>query len=721
MKLIKCSIENFGKLKGRTFEFTDGCNTIMEQNGYGKTTLAVFLKAMFYGLANTGKAAITVNERKHYAPWQGGAFGGTLLFEENGKRYLIERFFGEKDKDETFVLYDADTNLISHDYSSKIGEELFFLDREAFEKSIYMPQQSLQTGGNDSLNAKLSNLTDVENDMNHFELAKANLEKKQKELMRTGERGKIWELRHKVSNLERRLKEVDGVFEAAHLWEEKRQQVEGGKKEAKERLALLEEELTYFSKQEQKRAQRVQYQALRENFLKGQERLEKLRTFFPKEMWGNISVYTGLDEYFTAIMKKSECATRLSVLEADRQRLEKEKKQQQELVLKLKLAYMENETENVIESKKSILPFLGAVALTLSGIFLFTIQKTVGIGFVLAGGLLSGLSVKELQKKAYFEKRVLKSKQEHRKELLERLSEAEKNSAEVDAGFLACEEEMAKTSRAWHREQEKLAVFLGQFVVYDNIEENEYMMALSEIKEKAAVYLSVMEEVLECQRCINQFEMENPYLLLERNEVKKEADRTLEVIQREQNEWYRKLQNLTEEESQIQRQLDIFTVQLEQGGEIRSELAHERERLKECENKYDLLGKTIKYLEKAKELFQTRYLTKLRESFQKYMEILNHEILGETVIDAKLKCKVTKGGKKKEVDYFSAGYRDLMNLCLRFAMIEALYEKEKPFLILDDPFVNMDEEKTKQALAFLKRLSKEYQIIYFTCHGSRRE
>ena len=50
MKLLKCHIENFGKLSNFDYRFKDGINTIQEENGFGKTTFANFIKAMFYGL-----------------------------------------------------------------------------------------------------------------------------------------------------------------------------------------------------------------------------------------------------------------------------------------------------------------------------------------------------------------------------------------------------------------------------------------------------------------------------------------------------------------------------------------------------------------------------------------------------------------------------------------------------------------------------------------------
>ena len=78
MKLIECYIEAFGKLEGAKYNFSDGLNTVKKDNGYGKTTLTVFIKAMLYGLDDTKKVKLEENDRKHYMPWQGGRCGGSL-------------------------------------------------------------------------------------------------------------------------------------------------------------------------------------------------------------------------------------------------------------------------------------------------------------------------------------------------------------------------------------------------------------------------------------------------------------------------------------------------------------------------------------------------------------------------------------------------------------------------------------------------------------------
>lgn len=56
---------------------------------------------------------------------------------------------------------------------------------------------------------------------------------------------------------------------------------------------------------------------------------------------------------------------------------------------------------------------------------------------------------------------------------------------------------------------------------------------------------------------------------------------------------------------------------------------------------------------------------------------------------------------------------------MRLALVEALFREEKPFLIFDDPFVNLDDIHMQYALEQINEISKEYQVLYFVCHSSR--
>jgi uncharacterized protein YhaN len=80
---------------------------------------------------------------------------------------------------------------------------------------------------------------------------------------------------------------------------------------------------------------------------------------------------------------------------------------------------------------------------------------------------------------------------------------------------------------------------------------------------------------------------------------------------------------------------------------------------------------------------------------------------------------VREYGELRDTRWLSAGYQDLLGVCMRLALVDAMYQAEKPFLILDDPFVNLDKEKVEYGNQLLLSVADEYQVIYFTCHDSR--
>ena len=168
MKLLTCHIDNFGKLSDVTLQFSNGLNVINQENAWGKSTLAAFLKAMFYGLDAKKETRAFEKERVLYRPWQGGAFGGELDFELNGKKYRISRSFGRTEKTDEFHLYDLRTNLECFDYSENIGSEIFELDSSSFKRSIYIAQNDCGSEVSDGIHAKLGNLAENTDDINNY-------------------------------------------------------------------------------------------------------------------------------------------------------------------------------------------------------------------------------------------------------------------------------------------------------------------------------------------------------------------------------------------------------------------------------------------------------------------------------------------------------------------------------------------------------------------------
>lgn len=259
MKILSLHIENFGRLQNFTLEPEAGLNVLYQKNGWGKSTLAVFIKAMLYGLPASSRRSLDENERKKYTPWQGGVFGGSMELETSKGRFRIERTFAQKESGDSFSLYDLATNMPSTAYSAAIGEELFGIDADGFERSTYLSQRALGGGkDNNSISAKLGNLLDDVGDIGNYDTALAALEKRRRFYVMTGNRGAIADLEEerlaKQTELERlfRVREALEVQEAelaecaAQLQavrktaEETRARI-GQASLARERAALLEQ------------------------------------------------------------------------------------------------------------------------------------------------------------------------------------------------------------------------------------------------------------------------------------------------------------------------------------------------------------------------------------------------------------------------------------------------------------------------------------------------
>jgi hypothetical protein len=226
MKFIFCHIENFGKLSDFSFEFTEGTNVICEGNGWGKSTFAAFIRAMFYGLEGDRKKNPLESERKKYKPWQGGVFGGQLIFEIKGKQYEISRIFYDREQSDEFELRDVNTNLPSKDYSKKIGEEIFQIDRESFLRTVFLGQNDCETSTTDNINARIGNLADGANELNNFDTANAKLSEILSSLTPSRASGTLAKRREEIAQCERMVKEGEGLSEQMELCQEKMREQE---------------------------------------------------------------------------------------------------------------------------------------------------------------------------------------------------------------------------------------------------------------------------------------------------------------------------------------------------------------------------------------------------------------------------------------------------------------------------------------------------------------
>lgn len=102
-------------------------------------------------------------------------------------------------------------------------------------------------------------------------------------------------------------------------------------------------------------------------------------------------------------------------------------------------------------------------------------------------------------------------------------------------------------------------------------------------------------------------------------------------------------------------------------------------------------------------VFCLRYLGPIENGFGKYYTLLTGDKEKDWMVDANIEVQMKEQGEMRETKWLSAGYQDLLGICMRLALVDAMYPKEKPFLVLDDPFVNLDEERWHMAMNCLEK------------------
>ncbi len=166
MRIIKCSITDFGCYSNKAFDFCTGLNRYCLKNGEGKTTLAAFIKAMFYSLEKTSKSSF---ERKRYKPYSGRACAGSMEIELSGENYRIEREFGESPAKDTLKIYNSHGTPLNSFMSKPVsqfqgeggkllGELILGIDEEAFKRCNFISSSDLDFSASESIKMKIGNI-----------------------------------------------------------------------------------------------------------------------------------------------------------------------------------------------------------------------------------------------------------------------------------------------------------------------------------------------------------------------------------------------------------------------------------------------------------------------------------------------------------------------------------------------------------------------------------
>ena len=953
MKLLRCCIANYGCLHHFTCEFTSPIHVICKPNGWGKSTLISFLCSMLYGLEASSRRSIADNERKHYTPWQGGTFGGSIEFEANGYNYRAERTFGSREKEDTFCLYNLHTMQPSHDFSENLGQELFGIDRSGFLHTICIPQSNLSAGCNDSITARLCGIMESQADILQYEKAISSIDSVLRTYVKTGKRGRIDTLLQEEDQVTQQLlRTAEAAHQAAAVMDQiaaleeqknscalelehlrktihhKAQQdlyahyrtLQSHLQDAetaleqeelffhdqfpdKDDIALYLEQCTELSQLEKQyretclsETQNQEYRFLQtvfaadknssdidlpdmdfsdtdfsdtdfsdtdssdnpsDNFSDRQKKLLLNSSLYQMESgilfssdmeysmesatsspvsWKHSAVYQNFgNENLSAdtALSNAETEQQLSVINDARNQFFRFQSLQSDLSkanaeckeLQQKLSGIHDSLSESGQPGSGsggsltalfFLPVLLCILIFAALCFAFSfpaagiVFSLMELAWILYGLYLyyksrKDISVHEQQKNQlsvllhekqqkyselsdsmqtctadisscfrqlnlpdpgdvlteencllllnrYYEQlinhRQLRVHREKRiarqKEFFARLK---KKYLEYNRRFLSQQRDRQKLNDI----MENISGFLSPYyTIPEEISFSFLENRLIDLQTRLSRYLTAMNHMKAASEEIHRFLYEHPDFdsscpdLSETDQNPSaigqkpaETGRNLSAAGQKPTETDRKtlvdtesLPQLHQQEYRIQEHLDFCTAEivklqsellpLQSLVDTRSSLedrkAHLTKQIDNCRTHYHTLSLTAQYLKQAREQFTGHYLKSIENHFQHYISLFGREILSDITLDSDFRALIPDHGILYHTDWFSKGTQDLIHFCIRLSIITDLYPDETPFLILDDPFVNLDDSARRQAAEILNRLSDKWQIIYFTCH-----
>lgn len=707
MRLISCYIENFGGLHNQGISFDSGESVIYEENGWGKSTLAAFIRIMFFGFDNEGKRDPLQNERSRFLPWQKGIYGGRIVFESNGRVYRLERTFADKRSgSDTCELYDEATNLKQNLSEMEIpgghlGPFLFGIDSRSFQRTVFIGQQDCASAdATAEINAKIGNISDQTADMANYEAVQDRLEKEMNRLTPKRKTGQISKLKMEAAELEGVLRTADSKRRTLETIELEIRQLRQNRKELQKEQISISRNIQKLGEDRDRQLQVEKYRSLR----KAEEDAKETLNWEQDGLSGTIPSAEAIEEQIKKVRKGEKIQDSL-----------KHRKENAEL-LRIMAAAQARPEENE-RNLAPLVPAAGAVLFLIGMILLLASRVVPGLLFT-AGALGVFAFWFYLRRKG--------------------MEKEEERAVEIDAYHAT---EMKYNQLMIEVDADERAIEHLHKEVQNFLAEAGWMDSLLPFEELEGELQEMRRKILNIQVFWKDYEKK----VQERRRF--EEERTPEEMKKiraeVENSVFRdtilfapsgkSMQKLTEQLDQIperleqlssripdlEAQADGLVHQLDQIERSGQQLEQIRSEISRLQHQYDVISRTRDYLEQARVNFTSRYMLPIRDAFQRYYRMISGNGADQYELDADLNIRVRQQGTLHETECLSEGSKDLVGLCRRMAMIEAMYEKEKPFLIFDDPFANLDDRRLAGALRFLDQIAEEYQILYFTCSESR--
>ncbi|MYL32371.1 AAA family ATPase [Pontibacillus yanchengensis] len=194
-------------------------------------------------------------------------------------------------------------------------------------------------------------------------------------------------------------------------------------------------------------------------------------------------------------------------------------------------------------------------------------------------------------------------------------------------------------------------------------------------------------------------------------------------IQQERQEKTKRKQELSNQIDSVRQQLSDTLSHLrtlegdESISKYRHELEFEKSLLKEQAMEWAVYKVAYSMLRKTKSTFQQERMPMVLEYCKQFFSILTNNTYVHVFVPSSEEGLVveTQSGDRYTAEQLSQGTKEQLYVALRLSLSRVMSDQHGMPFIIDDAYVNFDEERTKEFLTLLTNISRTQQVIVLSC------
>ena len=724
MHISKLHIAAFGPIVDADITASPGLNIIEGANESGKSAVAMFIKFIFYGLST--RTSGDISEKQHYINWGRGYASGYAVCASGDRVYRVERTLNVKTSSDGKPKYSESVKLLDHGTSMpeqltvSPGEFFFGVPESVFMNSVFSAQGVDVRPDPAAMRESIENILCAADESVNVRRAEDILERTRIRLMhknRTG--GEIIDLIKERDELERLEEESRDSAAALISAEVSLADVKDRIAESAKRAAELDEISDALAMLERRR-RADKAEELKTELARSHEELSH-------------TVAEGVDEQFISTLA-------VAVRDLDRVghlRAEFDKRSA-EVLSRDSAPGTDGAKAYRTAGRRSTISFAMSVVLLIMGLLgiigsaylsvsnspiapaVIAVSAAAALGGIVSfavcaaerhrqGTILDrlGLDTEEELDDAALE---AEERERELNSLREELDSAERNAVLASDTIFELSrsaglgDEVAELSAA--NAAGRLGKYVAEFTARRKSLEAECARLEGQLAETAEGLRDsdIVEEsrILESEAGVKASRLTETDVLRLRRERAFRAEQT---------------EGLHRREVELEREVASLRSVAKSPAAIAERLSEVRSQLEAKTAAHDACIKALDTLRAAGEGLRSSIIPRLTESASEILNCVTSGRYSSVGVSPSFNMSFrTEEFGTRELDYLSAGTRDMAYLALRLALVRAMFDgKSVPPVILDESFAYMDEKRVSKALSVLR--SSGMQIFLFTCRS----